>query len=73
MKNNPHPGNPVLATILLALMSSTLCLIGVITYLIINWNNPIWTNQVRLFFIGLIAVIFVVSIGMIFLYRKIIR
>ncbi len=73
MKNNPRPANPVLATILMALMSSTLCFIGVAVYLIINWNNQIWTDQVRSFFIGLSAVILVVTLGIIFLYRRIIR
>ncbi len=73
MKDKPKPASPVLATIIMSMMSSVLCLIGILAYLIINWNNPIWTDQVRLFFIGLCVVGMLVTVGMIVLYRRIIR
>lgn len=73
MKDKPKPSSPVLATILMAMMSSVLCLIGILAYLIINWNNPIWTDQVRLFFIGLGVVGLIVTGGIIVLYRRVIR
>ena len=73
MKEKQKPASPVLATILMAMMSSVLCLLGILAFLIINWNNPIWTSQVRLFFIGLIVLGLIVTGGMIVLYRRVIR
>jgi len=73
MKDKPKPASPVLATIVMSMMSSVLCLIGILAYLIINWNNPIWTEQVRLFFIVLSVLGLIVTGGMIVLYRRIIR
>jgi len=73
MKNNRQPASPVFATILLALFSSVLCLIVVVIYLILNWNNPVWTTQVKLFFAGLGLVVLCVSGGLVYLYRRIIH
>jgi hypothetical protein len=73
MKNKRQPASPVFATILLALFSSVLCLIVVVLYLILNWNNPIWTAQVKYFFGGVGLVILCVSGGLVYLYRKIMR
>jgi hypothetical protein len=73
MKNNHQPTSPVFATILLALFSSVLCLIAEVVYLVFNWNNQIWTIQVKLFFtaVGLVMLVIVFALG--YLYRKITR
>ncbi len=71
-KNNKTP-TPVLSTILLALFMSVLCMVSVVVYLVLNWQNPIWTAQVKLLFSAVVVVLLGVMVLLIILYRKIIR
>lgn len=71
-KNNKTP-TPILSTILLALFMSVLCMVSVVIYLVLNWQNPIWTAQIKLLFSAVVVVLLGVMVLLMILYRKIIR
>jgi len=73
MEKNTKTPTTVLSTILLAIFMSALCMISVIVYLVINWQNPIWTVEVKLLFSAVVVVLIGVLVLLMVLYRKIIR
>lgn len=57
-------------TVLLSLFSSALCALSGLIYLLVQWQNPIWDQRVKLFFIFGIL-IFTALAGLLgYLYRK---
>lgn len=58
------------ATILMALFSSALCAVGGFVYLVVQWNNPIWDQKVRIIFMVGILIFAGLAALLGFFYRK---
>ncbi len=73
MEPQKQPPVPVLSTILMAIFLSVLCVISLVIYLALNWQNPIWTGNVKLILSIAAVVMLGVLAGLMVLYRKITR